>query len=270
MLNHAHILRTAVTAAREAGREMTRAHRNKMTVTAKSGPLDLVTSYDVDIESRIIGIIREAFPDSSFCAEETGVDPASEIHWYIDPIDGTNNFVRGIPLSCVSIAATVDGVPLVGCVYDPWRDEMFASDTIGALSRRTGSGADNRLLLTDLPHPGERVESWHLDVLGLLLTHFELRRIGSTALALAYVAAGRAALALNVGVRPWDVAAGSILVRAAGGGYADRRPWNGDADSIGYLAHAPGCEQKGDALAAALEPYLTAGASWPAETRVRS
>ncbi len=249
-------MQVCVAAARAAGRLLANATPDRMAVRTKSGACDLVTSYDVAAERLIVDRILAAYPSSSICTEEYRSIVGDGLCWYVDPIDGTNNFARGLPFSCVSIAVTSGGEPIAACVYDPWRDELFTSD---AVAEAASAGPDNRIVLTDLPHPGEPVEPWHLAALARILGGYELRRIGSTALALAYVATGRAALAANFDVQLWDVAAGAMLVRSAGGGYAERRPATAPATSIGFIAHSAGAADLAADLDALLAPWIVPG-----------
>ncbi|MEV6713117.1 inositol monophosphatase family protein [Lentzea sp. NPDC051208] len=188
---------------------------------APKGAFDQVSSADVELESFLRGALTAGAPGSAVVGEELGSATAS-VTWYVDPIDGTRNFVRGIPLSCISVAAAVDGVLVAGCVLDPFRDELFtAASGVPFSVRSTGlvitPGTSPRpLVLTDIPLPGSPYTG-ETDLLTDLLALADVRRIYSTALSLAWVAAGRADAAANIGVFPWDVAAGAVLVREAGG-----------------------------------------------------
>ena len=184
--------------------------------------------------------------------EEGGLIGDGLVRWYVDPIDGTNNFASGIPFFCVSIGATVADRLVAGVVYDPIRDELFAAS--GGIATCNGEpilsrgapGDAEATLITGFPsyEPWPQAPSGPRDLerLGEMIRSFRtLRRLGSAALGLAYVAAGRADVAFGISSSPWDVAAGAILVEAAGGTYravprsasSDRTPWL----SPGYLAH---------------------------------
>ena len=185
------------------------------------GTFDQVSTADVEVEAFLRAALVSGAPGSAVIGEELGSASAA-VTWFVDPIDGTRNFVRGIPLSCISVAAAVDGVLVAGCVLDPFREELFtAADCIPFTVRSTGlvipPGFSPRpLVLTDIPLPGSPY-SGEMELLEDLLAVADVRRVYSTALSLAWVAAGRADAAANLGIHPWDVAAGEVLVRASGG-----------------------------------------------------
>ncbi|MGZ3140765.1 inositol monophosphatase family protein [Lentzea chajnantorensis] len=186
---------------------------------AAKGAFDQVSSADLAVEA----FLRRALdvPGSAVVGEELGAEQA-RITWYVDPIDGTRNFVRGLPLACLSVAAAVDGRLVAGCVLDPFRDELFtAAEGVPFAVRSAGlvvpPGPSPRpVVLTDVPLPGSPY-SGEVELLADLLAVADVRRVYVTALSLAWVAAGRADAAANLGIHPWDVAAGAVLVRAAGG-----------------------------------------------------
>ncbi|MFI6101124.1 inositol monophosphatase family protein [Lentzea sp. NPDC051213] len=187
---------------------------------ALKGTFDQVSTADLEVEAFLRQALTGGAPGSAVVGEELGAEHA-KITWYVDPIDGTRNFVRGIPLSCISVAAAVDGELVAGCVLDPFRDELFAAAE-GVFTVRSGGltippGTSPRpVVLTDIPLPGSPY-SGEMEVLGELMALADVRRIYSTALSLAWVAAGRADAAANLGIHPWDIAAGAVLVRSAGG-----------------------------------------------------
>jgi myo-inositol-1(or 4)-monophosphatase len=193
-------------------------HELPVSVAAK-GEFDQVSSADLEVEAFLRRAL--AVPGSAVVGEELG-SASAPITWFVDPIDGTRNFVRGIPLSCISVAAAVDGSLVAGCVLDPFRDELFTAAVDVPFSVRSAGlvippGVSPRpLVLTDIPLPGSPY-SGEMDLLASLMAVADVRRVYSTALSLAWVAAGRADAAANLGIHPWDVAAGSVLVRAAGG-----------------------------------------------------
>jgi myo-inositol-1(or 4)-monophosphatase len=192
---------------------------------APKGTFDQVSSADLEIEAFLRKVLVAGAPGSAVVGEELGAATAP-ITWYVDPIDGTRNFVRGLPLSCISVAAAVDGVLVAGCVLDPFRDELFtAAVDVPFTVRSTGltiaPGVSPRpLVLTDIPLPGSPY-SGEMELLGELLGIADVRRVYSTALSLAWVAVGRADAAANLGIHPWDVAAGAVLVRSSGGVFVD-------------------------------------------------
>ena len=198
--------------------------------------MDYASEVDGLAEEAIVKELRKAGPDYAVLGEEGGHQPArggkkAKFTWVIDPLDGTSNYLRGIPHWCVSIALVDNGEPVHGVVFDPLRNELFvASKGSGAVlddrrlrvaERRDLEGA---LLCTGFP-PRERARARpQLDCLNALLeTAEDVRRTGSAALDLAYVACGRFDGYFEAGVQPWDIAAGVLLVREAGGRVCDFR-----------------------------------------------
>ena len=218
-------LDTALTIARGAG-EVLRAHFGSALTIEHKGAIDLVTEADRASEAHIVERLREAFPEHAILAEEgSGTARAGCPRWLVDPLDGTTNFAHGYPLFAVSIALEVEGRIEVGVVHDPSRGETFAA--------RRGGGAtlDGRplrvsstdtlaraLLVTGFPYSiHERPEPTVGLLRRFLLASQGLRRDGSAALDLCYVAAGRFDGFWELELKPWDVAAGSLIVSEAGG-----------------------------------------------------
>ncbi len=235
-----HLLQIALDAAHAAGAYFVPFAGRIEIAGEKKGFFDLVTECDRQSERLIVEHIFKHHPDSTIVGEEDGQQGTGAVHWYVDPIDGTNNFVAGLPFFCVSIAAALGDQLLAGVIYDPVRQETFAASTAGATvngepMRSTGSTLDSgSTLLTEYPRSGRPVDPSELERLGRLLQPFRaVRRIGSTALHLAYVAAGRADATFGLGTNSWDIAAGAMLVQQAGGRFltpprnevAARRPW---------------------------------------------
>ena len=220
----------AVTAARAAGNIILR-NLNRvegLNIEEKSRH-DYVSEVDKMAEAEIIKELRRAYPDHGFLAEESGQKGRTEKVWIIDPLDGTHNYLRGFPHFCVSIGFRDHGDLVYGVVYDPLRDEMFtASKGDGAFlndrrirvtKRENLAGA---LLATGFPYRQRRHLGPQLDMTRALLGEAEdIRRTGSAALDLAYVAAGRLDGYFETGLYPWDMAAGVLLVREAGGQCSD-------------------------------------------------
>jgi myo-inositol-1(or 4)-monophosphatase len=185
------------------------------------GTFDQVSSADLEVEEFLRQVLVDGAPGSAVVGEELG-SACAPITWYVDPIDGTRNFVRGIPLSCISVAAAVEGVLVAGCVLDPFRDELFTAAlgvpfTVRSSGLTIKPGVSPRpLVLTDIPLPGSPYHG-EMELLASLMDVADVRRVYSTALSLAWVAAGRADAAANLGIHPWDVAAGAVLVRSSGG-----------------------------------------------------
>ncbi|WP_018353493.1 inositol monophosphatase family protein [Longispora albida] len=236
------LLKIAEECCREAVRFL-RTGGADVTTTAK-GPFDYVTGADTAVEDLIVAALRAALPGSAIVAEERGTRPGDGVTWYLDPIDGTGNFLRGLPMACVSLGAAVDGRMVAGCVYDLFRDECFTGGAGEPFRAEPASWlpepqiADRPLVLTDLPLPGQ-VNGPAMELVATLLGTAEVRRLYCTALSLAWVAAGRADVACNLGIWPWDVAAGAALVEAAGGTYI---PVGGESAQTarGFVAVAPG------------------------------
>ncbi len=185
---------------------------------------DLVTVSDREVEDMIAEHILRRHPDSSVLGEERGWRGNGTVRWYVDPIDGTNNFAHGIPFFCVAIGAELDGEVAAGVIYDPIRDELFSASARGAfLNGRpivsSGHASDaSALLLTDFPRPASVASPSEYELFARLVTSFAVvRRLGSGALGLAYVACGRADASYQTHASPWDLAAGVLLVRCAGG-----------------------------------------------------
>lgn len=216
-------------AARKVRAPLLAAFRSVMDVDYKVDLHDLVTVHDKQSEQTIRDLIFERVPDSTFMGEEGGSVGDGPVCWYVDPIDGTSNFARGIAFWCVSIGAVIDGEIVAGVVYDPVADNMFAADTSGVWLNgeplRSSAIAEEARATLITGYPVAR--DFRLDGKAEALEHFgllaetfsTLRRPGSAALSLAHVAAGWTDAAAGFGVNPWDVTAGVLIVRQAGGTY---------------------------------------------------
>ncbi len=223
-------LRTAIEAARSAGELIVRSRDKKLHVRHK-GRVDLVTEVDLLAEQEIIRTIKEKYPDHRVVAEESGVgEDESDYIWWIDPIDGTTNFVHGYPHYAVSIALQAEGAIIAGVVYNPVSREFFsAARGEGAflngvpLKVSSAKKLNDSLLATGFPYDRDQ-RPRALSILKSLIVRVRgLRRDGSAALDLAYVAAGRLDGFWEFGLQPWDTAAGSLIVREAGGEITDFR-----------------------------------------------
>lgn len=228
-----------VKAARAGGNVLLRnMHRIDALQVVEKQRMDYASEVDGLAEAEIVRELRRANPEYAILGEEGGAQKgsrgASRYTWVIDPLDGTSNYLHGIPHWCVSIALLENGEPLHGVVFDPLRNELFtASRGSGAVlnERRIRIGERNELagamLITGFP-PRERARApAQLDCLRELLAEAEdVRRTGSAALDLAWVACGRAEAYFEAGVQPWDIAAGVLLVREAGGRVCDFRGSN--------------------------------------------
>jgi myo-inositol-1(or 4)-monophosphatase len=191
--------------------------------------MDFVSEVDKLAEAEIIKELRRAYPDHAILAEESGATGKGPLTWVIDPLDGTHNYLRGIPHFSVSIALLEKGVPIHAVVFDPLRDELYtASKGDGAYlnDRRMRVGKRENLggamIATGFPFRQREHLVPQLDMTRAILGQAEdIRRSGSAALDLAYVAAGRYDGYFEIGLKPWDMAAGVLLVHEAGGRYCD-------------------------------------------------
>jgi len=221
------LLNIAVRAARRAGEVIVRSlnRLESLTVTSK-GRNDFVTEVDQAAEHEIIATVRRHYPAHAFLAEESGRSGDSDTVWIIDPLDGTTNFLHGFPVFAVSIACQIRGRLEHAVVYDPMRGELFtASRGAGAhldnhrMRVSKARGIEGALVATGFPY---RANTRYLDAYTAMLKAVTaqaagVRRPGSAALDLAYVAAGRVDAFWEIGLAPWDTAAGTLLIQEAGG-----------------------------------------------------
>ena len=219
-------LNTAIKAARLAGRVISynAEQLDRLTITVK-GHADFVSEVDHKAEMEIINTIRETYPEHSIFAEESGRAAGDDFEWIIDPLDGTTNFLHGIPQYAVSIAMREKGVLKVAVIYDPIKDELFtAVKGEGALlndRRIRVSRTDNMsysLLATGFPYKDTKNLDLWIDCFRALMPETSgVRRAGSAALDLAWIAAGRYDGFWEFGLNAWDIAAGVLLIQEAGG-----------------------------------------------------
>ncbi len=240
-LNLEQILAITVEMAREAG-AIVKAGFGKLHQIGLKGAVNPVTETDIAAETLILARLRAAFPAHHILAEESGgagLDTAAPL-WLVDPLDGTNNFAHNYPHLAVSIGLVVEGAPVVGVAYDPLRDELYAATKGGGA---TLNGQPIRvsplprladaLLATGFPYNRRTAEDNNTVRLDHFLRRAQgVRRAGAAVLDLCYVAAGRVEGYWELGVKPWDVAAGILLVQEAGGRVTDftgaRVPIEGD------------------------------------------
>jgi myo-inositol-1(or 4)-monophosphatase len=258
------LLNIGVRAARRAGELIVR-HINQLDAIKvdSKGRNDYVSEVDRMAEEDIIRTVRRSYPDHAFLAEESGASGDAEFLWIIDPLDGTTNFLHGFPVFCVSIAVMQRGRLEHGVIYDPLRQELFTA------SRGTGAQVDGRkmrvsetrLLDTSLigtGFPYGAGSEWLDQYMGMLkaamLATSGVRRPGAAALDLAYVAAGRLDGFWEIGLKPWDVAAGALMIQECGGLITDLRGGDGWQQSGNVLAGNPRIH---DALLKLVEPHLT-------------
>lgn len=218
----------AIAAAR-AGGDIVAEHFGASPDTEYKGKFDPVTAVDRAAEAAVLAVIEEFRPADEVMAEESGGTFHEGRHWIVDPLDGTVNFIHGIPQVSVSVALYEGTKGLVGVVYDPLRDELFTAvhDEGARLNGHVISVSDTRdlgraVVATGFPYDhDERAEELAIVVREMLRHVNGLRRFGSAALDLAWVAAGRFDAYWELGIAPWDGAAGEILVREAGGVVTD-------------------------------------------------
>lgn len=221
------LLNVAVMAARRGGAILIR-HHNKLDKlkVEKKGHNDFVSDADHAAEEAVIEVIRNHYPDHAILAEESGAQGESDTVWIIDPLDGTTNFLHGFPQFCVSVGVQVKGRMEAAAVYDPMSQDIFAA------ARGDGATLNDRkirvsgrkemdfaLIGTGFPFRQENMNiSPYLEMLGKVVKNTAgVRRPGAAALDLCYVAAGRLDGFWECGLKPWDMAAGSLIIREAGG-----------------------------------------------------
>jgi myo-inositol-1(or 4)-monophosphatase len=235
--------RVAVEVARAAGDLLRDKIAESHRIAYKRQPTDLVTEMDPRVEALIVERLRAEFPDDGVLGEEGGARPGrSGRRWIIDPLDGTTNYAHGIPLFTVSVALETAGRPVLGVIYDPSHEELFVAERgRGAvlndrpLAVSSSSRLEESLLVTGFPYDIRVRDDNNLrEYAAFSVRARAVRRLGSAALDLAWVAAGRFDGYWELSVGPWDVAAGALLVEEAGGRVTDPRgaPLSLEAPSI--------------------------------------
>lgn len=222
------LINVMTAAARKAARGLLRdfGEVEQLQVSLK-GPADFVSAADRRAEETIRNDLRKARPDYGFLLEERGAEEGKDTsnRWLVDPLDGTTNFLHGIPQFCISIALERDSRLFAGVIYDPVRDEMFwAEDGGGAylnesrLRVAARRQVQDAVIVTGIPHRGRGGKDGYMEQMQVMMeTVTGIRRFGAAALDLAWVAAGRFDAYWEQGLSPWDLAAGIVLVREAGG-----------------------------------------------------
>jgi myo-inositol-1(or 4)-monophosphatase len=220
----------------QAGRRLHAAWRGSKVVEYK-GPIDLVTETDRELEALIVAHLRGAFPDHEIVAEEASAGQAiaapnaNRYVWYLDPLDGTTNFAHGYPQFCISLALAHGGRLLLGIVHDPTREETFVARRGGGATlngcpiRVSPIGELGRALLgTGFPYDRREHADFYLAFLRDFMMQAQgVRRLGAAALDLCAVACGRLDGFWEWKLRPWDTAAGTLILREAGGRVTDFR-----------------------------------------------
>jgi myo-inositol-1(or 4)-monophosphatase len=217
-------------AAQEAGAIMQANFNGPFKISSKDTVNDLVTEVDKQAEAAIFRIIRDAYPDHSLLSEEVGEVPQhSPYKWIIDPIDGTVNYAHGVPICCVSIAMEKDGVIELGAVYNPFLEEMFVAErgkgaTLNGKKIQVSekSHPENAFLVTGFPYQWQDMPNDPLQVFARFIQEgLPVRRMGSAAIDLCWVACGRFDGFWEHHLNAWDAAAGFLIVEEAGGKVTD-------------------------------------------------
>lgn len=248
------MIKIALRAARKAGENIVRAsdELHRFEVKAK-GVNNFVTEVDLNAEQEIIYHLQKAYPDHAILAEESGFigSEDAEYRWIIDPLDGTTNFIRGIPHFAVSIACMYRGRLEHAVIVDPVRQEEFTASR-GCGAQLNGhrirvselANLEGALLGTGIPfknHCDDKLKPYSKSIEVLASQCAGIRRAGAASLDLAYVAAGRLDAFWEIGLSPWDIAAGVLLVREAGGLVADIDASDNYMDSGNIVCGNPKC-----------------------------
>lgn len=224
--------KVAADAALSVGDDLRSAFRSPIDVGFKRDEHDVVTVHDRAAEDRIREIIVAAVPDSTIIGEEGGALGEGRVRWFVDPIDGTSNFARGLSYWCVSIAAEIEGRIVAGVVYEPMTGNVFAADLDGAtlngapMDSRAATEETAATLVSSFPAPNDLTlfGSRAMDLQERFVRRFRhVRNLGSGALNLAHVAAGWADATMGFDTKPWDVAAGAFILEQAGGTFRSYR-----------------------------------------------
>ncbi|EIJ0941090.1 inositol-1-monophosphatase [Vibrio vulnificus] len=221
------MLNIAIRAARKAGNHIAKSLENveKIESTLK-GTNDFVTNVDKEAETIIIDTIKSSYPEHCIVAEENGLinGKDKDVQWIIDPLDGTTNFVKGLPHFAVSIAVRIKGKTEVACVYDPMLNELFTAQRgAGAqlnnarIRVKQPKDLQGAIIATGFPFKQKQHSESYFKIMSAMFVEVaDFRRAGSAALDLCYVAAGRVDGYFELGLKPWDIAAGELIAREAG------------------------------------------------------
>jgi len=218
-------LKTMLHAARAAGVIVRRHYLSKtLEVRKKTGPGDLVSIADLEAERRILSILRSAFPDASMVAEESGGSHKSGMAFYVDPVDGTLNFVHGVPFFAVSIGCWIDGVAAAGVVLNPLSGDLYTAVRGGGAKKNgkriavsAASSLKDSLIVTGWPYDRVNRARLYSEMDRLYIESQELRALGCASLEFCLVAEGAFDGYWEWDLKPWDMAAGALIVTEAGG-----------------------------------------------------
>ncbi|MDA8020425.1 MAG: inositol monophosphatase [Thermoanaerobaculia bacterium] len=248
------LVEVAIEAAHAGAAVLRRFFRHDDLQVHSKGDHDFVTKADHESEEAILGVIRSAFPDHHALAEESGhsepvqESDGDEYQWIIDPLDGTSNFLQGVPMFCISIACRRRGQVMAAVVYEPIRDDLFSAGRgLGAHHNGQAMRVSERLSLDDAflatgyPFRAKATLDAYLDCFrAVFLKSRGIRRVGAAALDLAYTAAGIFDGFFEFRLSPWDIAAGALLVEEAGGKVTDLDGMERYLSSGNVLAGPPG------------------------------
>jgi myo-inositol-1(or 4)-monophosphatase len=240
---HPLLLATAVEAVVRAGELQMAKFGTGVRVDLK-GAIDLVTEVDVEVERMFRALVAQRFPDHDVLAEEQGAPGArgARHRWVFDPLDGTTNFAHGVPIFCASLALEIDGQAVVAAVYDPNRRELFTAEAgVGAwlngqpLKVSANATVLEAMLVTGFPYTVHQQADEFLKVFGRVLKQARaVRRLGSAAIDICWVAAGRMEGFWEASLKPWDTRAAALILEEAGGRVTgmDGKTWNPDLGHI--------------------------------------
>ncbi|MBF0288701.1 MAG: inositol monophosphatase [SAR324 cluster bacterium] len=236
------MLSFAIGVAHQAGRLLKQYYTSDLDIRTKSTDRDLVTQADLDAEKIIISAIKETFPTHAILAEEKGQIGHADYLWLIDPLDGTTNFAHGHPVFCTSIGLAYQGEMCVAVILDPIRNELFAAEKGkgASLNEKPIMVSDtktlnNAVVATGFPYDRATNPHNNLKEFGQIMPLVQgIRRCGSAALDMAYVASGRLDGYWEYHIKPWDVGAGALMVKEAGGRVTsiDNSPWRLDSSAL--------------------------------------